>query len=77
MDNRIGSACWYKLADSPNMPWKGGTLRAWGTDFDQPNSESHEVALFPVGVVEDDKTGLCHSVYVTRICFAAIPPGGN
>lgn len=80
--NRIGSACWYQLAGPGITPmkWRAGILRAWSTDWDQPNKvddsdESDEsIALFPVAVIEDGKTGQCHSIYVTRVCFAAIPP---
>jgi len=84
-NNRIGSACWYQLAGPgvPPMKWCEGWIRAWSTDWDQPNKvddpdESDEsIALFPVAVVEDLVTGRCHSIYVTRVCFAAIPPDGN
>jgi hypothetical protein len=74
--NRIGSACWYQPA-GPSIPpqkWRGGILRMWGTDFDQPNGGGEEVALFPVAVIEDDETQKCVSIYVTRVCFAANPP---
>lgn len=73
--NRIGEVCWFRLADGkPGTEvgkWRRGRLYEWSTDFEElyPN-----VALFPVGVVEDTETGLCHSIYVTRICFASIPP---
>ena len=71
--NRIGSDCWYKPRDAKlhKKVWRAGTLRAWSTDFVELESGP---ALFPVGVIEDDKTGLCQSVYVAHICFAAVPP---
>jgi len=73
-NNRIGEACWFKPADISNGhdlgKWRGGRLRAWSTDC-----ENESMAPFPVGVIEDDKTGMCLSIYVTRICFSAIPPG--
>ena len=73
-ENRIGAACWYKPADTKQpSAWLAGHLRMWGTDFDEPGG-SGEYIQFPVGVIEDDVTGLCHSIYVTRICFAAVPP---
>ena len=60
------------------MKWRAGILRAWSTDFDQPNGEGDQsISLFPVAVIEDDETMRCHSIYVTRVCFAAIPPDGN
>lgn len=75
-NNRIGSACWYRPVDAkPGYDigkWRGGHLRAWSTDFEEL---SDGVALFPVAVIEDDKTGLCHSIYVTRVCFNSVPPG--
>jgi len=74
--SRIGSACWY-LGDANKgneSRWKGGRLLAWSTDFeDLPQG----VALFPVAVIEDDKTGTCHSVYATKVCFASVPPAGK
>ena len=76
-NNRIGSACWYRLAkfreseQAPEGPWKTGHLRAWSTDHEENTSG---FGPFPVGVVEDDLTGLVHSIYVRRICFAAVPP---
>ena len=69
-NNRIGSSCWYRTVDpavKTLTDWKMGKLRSWSTD-------SEELGPFPVGVVEDDRTGLCHSVFVERICFAAVPP---
>ena len=68
-NNRIGSHCWYQPA-GPTIPpqkWRGGTLRAWGTDMD--NGER-----FPVAVIEDDGTGMCASIYVTRVSFATDNP---
>lgn len=69
MNNRIGSSCWYRLFDPATKTlsdWKMGKLRAWSTD-------SEEMGPFPVGVVEG-QSGMCHSVFVERICFAAVPP---
>jgi len=65
--------CWYQRAPYRKdlAPWRGGIVHAWGTD-----NQSDEVSMpIPVGVVEDDKTGTVHSVYVERICFASVPPG--
>lgn len=70
--SRIGSACWYRPADIPGA-WRGGRLRAWGTDFDQPDGTGEGFALFPVAVIEDDETKMCVSIYVTRVCFAETP----
>ena len=70
MNNRIGSSCWYRSFDPATKTltdWKTGKLMAWSTD-------NEEMGPFPVGVVEDDRTGMCHSVFVERICFAAVPP---
>ena len=86
--NRIGDACWYRQADvKPGSShtagkWRGGHLRAWSTDhqeFVAWSTDHEEVVdlgpgMFPVGVIEDDDTGLCHSIYVERICFATVPP---
>lgn len=72
--NRIGAACWYRVnreAFNNEPAWRGGRLRAWSTDHEEYENGP---GLYPVGVVEDDKTLLCHSVRVARICFAAIPP---
>ena len=74
MNNRIGSSCWYRSfnpATKTLSNWKTGKLRAWSTDHEEYESGP---GLIPVGVVEDDRTGLCHSVFVERICFAAAPP---
>ena len=76
-DNRIGAACWYKPADVKTKysvasgEWRGVYLRAWSTDHEEFESGP---GPFPVGVVEDEKTGQCHSIYVTRICFNTEPP---
>jgi hypothetical protein len=78
-NNRISNACWYQPADlnsassSPLGKWHSGTLRAWATDWEDFGENGR--GQFPVGVIEDAKTGMCHSVYVSRICFASIPPG--
>jgi len=72
--NRIGSACWYHLpniSNRPNNPWRGGKLRAWSTDHEEFETGP---GLIPVGVIEDDMTGECHSIYVANICFVALPP---
>ncbi len=75
--NRIGEACWYKPADikagcaNSWGKWRGGQLRAWSTDHEESEAGP---GLFPVGVVEDDEHGTCHSIYVTRISFGASPP---
>lgn len=73
-DNRIGSACWYRTFDYSTRSWSkwmGGALRAWSTDYVEGEVG---FGLFPVGVVEDEKTLRCVSVPVGEICFAAIPP---
>ena len=67
--NRIGAACWYQ--PSIGQKWVGGTLLAWGTDFEELNDQMGPI---PVGIIEDDKTKCCYSIYVKRICFASIPP---
>ena len=75
--NRLGASCWYRPADvkavcSPAGQWRGGKLRAWSTDHEESDAGP---GLFPVGVVEDDEHGTCHSIYVTRIAFGVAPPG--
>lgn len=71
--NRIGDVCWYKL---PNLRksrgegkanWRVGKLRAWSTDFEESEDS---IALYPVAVIEDNLTQMCHSVYVNSVCFA-------
>jgi len=75
--NRIGSACWYKTSDVkpgcglPAGKWRSGILRAWSTDHEEFESGP---GLFPVGVVEDNERGTCHSIYVTKICFGTVAP---
>lgn len=59
-------ACWYRSGNE----WKGGTLHAWGQCADESGAE-------PVGVIEDDKTMICTTVPVDRICFASVPPIGK
>lgn len=72
-DNRIGSACWYlpKKSASKDAVWQLGYLRQWSTDFIEFENGP---GLYPVGVIEDDKTKCCHSIIVEDICFASIPP---
>ena len=73
-NNRIGAACWYKpdaRAGVMGGKWLGGKLRAWSTDHEETEEGP---GLFPVAVIEDDQTGCCHSIYVTRVCFATVPP---
>lgn len=62
--NRVGEGCWYRR--SPGDKWRLGSLRMWGTDYDE-NEGSY--GQFPIGVVEDAETNMCHSVSVSRICF--------
>lgn len=71
--NRIDSACWYREWSKPENKWIwfGGRLRAWSTDHEEFESGP---GLYPVGVIEDDKTGCCKSIHVGYICFAAVPP---
>lgn len=74
-NNRIGASCWFCRYDYTNKKvedWKPGYLRAWAMDYEESNGN---YGPFPVGVVESEETGLCHSVSVERICFAAVPPG--
>lgn len=76
MANRIDGACWYRRSPGLRVPrqewkWTWGILRAWSTDYQEFESGP---GMYPVGVVEDDKTGCCFSVHVEDICFAAIPP---
>lgn len=73
-NNRIGSACWYRTFDYPTRSWSkwlGGKLRAWSTNHVEGETG---FGLFPVGVVEDDKTMRCVSVPVNDICFTTVPP---
>lgn len=62
--------CWYQIAT--HAKWRGGKLHGWGTDCE---GVEDGYAPFPAGIIEDDKTGCVHSIYVTRICFASVPPG--
>ncbi len=74
MCNRIGESCWFRRFDTKSQAmgrWEGGALRAWSTDYEEFEAGP---GLYPVGVVESDSSGLCHSVPVHSICFAAIPP---
>lgn len=66
--NRIGSSCWYKDTDNT---WTGGKLLSWSTDHVEGENG---FGPYPVGVIEDEKTGCCKSIYVENICFASIPP---
>lgn len=70
--NRIGAECWYKIADGPCSEWRRGWLRAWSTDHERC-AEDGEWPI-PVGVIEDQETLYCLSVYVERICFADEKP---
>ena len=72
MTNRIDSPCWFRLADMPESAWHRGILRHWSTDHE---SRADGCVPVPVGVVESEYTGRCHSIHVERICFAASPPG--
>lgn len=67
--NRIGASCWYE--DNMTGVWRAGWLRCWSTDHNAPENNTEP---FPVGVIEDESTGRCHSIYVEGICFAAVPP---
>jgi len=74
--NRIGSACWYKPGKwrddkKDSSDWKAGKLRAWSTDYEEFESGP---GLYPVAVVEDDETGRCSSIDVTRVSFADSQP---
>lgn len=72
--NRIGASCWFCRFDYKTktvQDWKRGRLLAWSTDHEENDGE---YGPFPVGVVESHATGLCHSVYVKRICFHHQPP---
>jgi hypothetical protein len=66
--NRIGCSCWYQLATS--QAWRAGILRAWSIDYENCDFTQQ----FPVGIIEDDETEMCQSIYVKRICFAEFPP---
>jgi len=76
MANRIDCACWYRKSPGHKVPraewkWIGGTLRAWGTDYQEFESGP---GMYPVAVVEDGKSGCCLSVHVEDVCFASVPP---
>lgn len=67
-DNRIGNPCWWKKIDlkEGTHEWRAGTLRFWGTDFEELNDG---IGQFPVGVVEDNATALVHSTPVHHLSF--------
>lgn len=72
--NRIGAKCWFREYDHEThsvKDWKQGRLLAWSTDHEEYEAGP---GPYPVGVVESDETGICHSVSVPRICFAPVPP---
>lgn len=64
---RVGTACWYMM----DGKWLGGRLLCWGHDSEICDDG---VLTFPVGVIEDDASCRCVSVYVNEICFGTIPP---
>jgi len=66
MDNRIGSACWYKEKGN----WYQGTILAWSTSHEEQKGGP---APFPVGVIEDKKSLKCLSILVDNITFASCP----
>lgn len=70
-NNRIGEACWYRPTDTGMLVWRGGKLRAWSMDHMEYEAGP---GLFPVGVIEDDEHGTCHSIHVTWISFGDSPP---
>ncbi len=74
MNDRIGSDCWYQKYDYEKRvaSWHAGRLLSWSTDHVEGNDGSF--GHFPAAVVEDIGTGMCHSVRVDLICFAAAPP---
>jgi hypothetical protein len=72
-DNRIGSACWYRLfgyAERAYGPWTHGILRAWSTDHTESESGP---AHWPAAVIEDFKSMRCLSVHVNDVSFARSP----
>lgn len=76
MNNRIGSACWYRRQPKYGVPktewkWTFGTLRAWSTDHVEGDNG---FGPYPVGVVEDSESVQCFSIHVEDICFASAPP---
>ena len=72
MANRIGAACWFRRYEHKgNGGLPGTTKSAWSMDHEE---YSDGVGHFPVAVVEDDATGVCHSVHVNYVCFHVSPP---
>ena len=74
-DDRIGSGCWYCRYDYKTKTihdWQRGRLRAWSTDHEETQ---YGPGHFPVGIIEDLATGMCHSVSVGRISFSSANPG--
>lgn len=74
-DNRIGSACWYRMFKNVKgkwgwTPWRGGRLRLWSTDHQEYENGP---GPFPVAVIEDDLTSSCISVPVAGVSFASTP----
>jgi hypothetical protein len=70
MNDRIGSSCWYGVLgrdDFEVIKWKSGKLLAWSTNSAGPS-------IYPVGIVEDEKSLTCLSVPLGCICFATVPP---
>jgi len=74
--SRIDGYCWYRKSAGYGIPrqewkWMSGTLRAWSTDYQEFESGP---GMYPVGVVEDNKTGFCFSIHVEDICFSDVDP---
>lgn len=64
MENRIGSACWYRGCDQKTHR---GHLRMW-------SHAGNEQLDGPVAVIEDDDSLTVTTVDVDCVCFATQPP---
>lgn len=64
MNDRIGSAAWYKAKQYSD--WRSCHLLAWSTNYMELLNGTGQ---FPVGIVEDDLTGEVKAVPVHLIRF--------
>lgn len=72
-DTRVGAECWYRWEEGrcKLSEWRRGWLRGWGQDSEELDTG---VAVWPVGVVEDQETARVRSVYAGQISFAKDQP---
>lgn len=71
--NRIGEQLWFRLIVLREgiHEWRRGILRMWSVDYEEFESGPGN---YPVGVIEDCKTGDVRSIHVDRLSFANDKP---